>query len=100
MGRTHPCSEVGSPGDRVHVHPYRTALARIGGRSPTPGALTATERKVAELVADGYTNREVADRLFLSVKTVAGHLTRIYTKLGVRSRTELSRQMRTSSRQG
>jgi DNA-binding CsgD family transcriptional regulator len=68
-------------------------LARIGGRTAEPGGLTATERKVAELAADGYTNREIADRLFLSVKTVAGHLTSIYAKLGVRSRTELSRRL-------
>jgi DNA-binding CsgD family transcriptional regulator len=50
--------------------------------------LTATEREVAELGAEGLTNREVADRLFVSVKTVAGHLTSVYAKLGVRSRTE------------
>jgi len=67
-----------------------TELARIGGRAPSAGALTATERRIAELVADGYTNREVAGRLFLSTKTVAAHLTSTYAKLGVRSRTELS----------
>jgi DNA-binding CsgD family transcriptional regulator len=71
-------------------------LARIGGRARTPGALTATEREVAELTAEGLTNREVADRLFVSVKTVAGHLTSVYTKLGVRSRTELSRRLHDS----
>jgi DNA-binding CsgD family transcriptional regulator len=68
-------------------------LGRIGGRPAATNALTSTERRVAELVADGHTNREVADRLFLSTKTVAAHLTNIYAKLGVRSRTELSRHL-------
>jgi ATP/maltotriose-dependent transcriptional regulator MalT len=73
----------------------RTAaeLSRIGGRTPGTGALTPTERRVAELVAQGHSNREVADRLFLSVKTVAAHLTNVYVKLGVRSRTELTHRL-------
>jgi DNA-binding CsgD family transcriptional regulator len=69
-------------------------LARIGGRPPRTGALTPTERRVAELVAEGRTNREVADLLFLSAKTVAAHLTSAYAKLGVRSRTELAHHLR------
>jgi DNA-binding CsgD family transcriptional regulator len=52
--------------------------------------LTPQETTVARLVADGRSNREVAAELVLSVKTVEHHLTRIYTKLGVRSRTELA----------
>ncbi len=69
-------------------------LARIGGRAAATGALTPTERRVAELVAEGRTNREVADLLFLSAKTVAAHLTSAYAKLGVRSRTELAHSLR------
>ncbi len=46
--------------------------------------LTAAERRVAALVAEGRTNREVAAALFLGERTVAGHLTHIYAKLGVR----------------
>ena len=70
----------------------RAELARVDGRSRVQGeGLTATERQVAELVAAGHTNREVADRLFVSVRTVESNLTRIYQKLDVRSRTELSR---------
>jgi DNA-binding CsgD family transcriptional regulator len=69
-------------------------LARIGGRPPSAGALTPTERRVAELVADGHTNREVASQLFLSAKTVAAHLSSAYAKLGVRSRTELAHRLR------
>ncbi len=68
----------------------RAELGRIGGRAPSPLALTPTEGRVAELVAAGSTNREVADALFVSVHTVEANLKRIYRKLGIRSRTELA----------
>ncbi len=55
------------------------------------GPLTAREREIADLVAAGRTNREVAEQLVLSVKTVEAHLRNIYAKLGVRSRVELAR---------
>jgi DNA-binding CsgD family transcriptional regulator len=71
--------------ERAHAE-----LGRIGGRTREDG-LTAAERRVAVLVAAGRTNREVAAELFLGERTVAGHLTRVYAKLGVRSRTELAR---------
>jgi DNA-binding CsgD family transcriptional regulator len=61
----------------------------IGGRTQATG-LTEAERRVATLVAKGRTNREVATELFLGERTVASHLSRIYAKLGVRSRTELA----------
>ncbi len=67
-------------------------VAKIGGRTSEEG-LTAAERRVALLVAEGRTNREVAAELFLGERTVAGHLTHIYAKLGVRSRTELARRL-------
>jgi DNA-binding NarL/FixJ family response regulator len=60
------------------------------------GALTPTEQRIAELVALGRRNREIAGELFVSVATVEAHLTRIYRKLGVRSRTELSRYVRST----
>jgi len=68
----------------------RAELARIGGRAPSSLDLTPTEARVAELVAAGGTNREVADALFVSVHTVEANLKRIYRKLGIRSRTELA----------
>ena len=71
----------------------RAELARIGGR-PRSGGLSASELRVASLVAEGRTNREIAAALFLSERTVAGHLTHIYAKLGIRSRTELARTLR------
>ena len=62
--------------------------------APPPAApLTAQQRRVAELVAAGATNREVAARLYLSTRTVDHHLRNIYTRLGVRSRTELARTL-------
>jgi DNA-binding CsgD family transcriptional regulator len=69
----------------------RTAdeLSRIGLRT-APATLTVTERRIAELVASGHTNREVAAELFLSVKTVEANLSRIYHKLHVTSRTQLA----------
>ena len=55
------------------------------------GELTSTERSIARLVADGRKNREVAQSLFMSVPTVEAHLTRMYRKLDIRSRSELTR---------
>lgn len=58
-----------------------------------PGPLTAREREIANLVAAGRTNREVAEQLVLSAKTIEAHLRNIYAKLGVRSRVELTRAL-------
>jgi ATP/maltotriose-dependent transcriptional regulator MalT len=55
------------------------------------GPLTAREREIADLVAAGRTNREVAEQLVLSTRTIEAHLRNIYAKLGVRSRVELAR---------
>ena len=54
------------------------------------GELSAAERRVADLAASGATNKEIAAELFMSVKTVEAHLSRVYRKLNVRSRTELA----------
>lgn len=72
----------------------RSELGRVGGRRRVEG-LTPAELRVATLVAAGRTNREVAAALFLGERTVAGHLTHIYAKLGVRSRTELASKVET-----
>jgi DNA-binding CsgD family transcriptional regulator len=68
----------------------RAELKRISGRAATPGALTPAEERVAALVADGKTNKEVAAALFLSERTVEGHLAHIFGKLGVRKRREIA----------
>ncbi len=56
----------------------RAELKRISGRAASPGALTPAEERVAALVADGKTNREVAAALFLSERTVEGHLSHVF----------------------
>jgi DNA-binding CsgD family transcriptional regulator len=74
------------------------AETRVGAlasrqRSHTGGvldALSVREKEVAELVASGLTNREIAQRLFLSHKTVETHLGRVFTKLGVTSRNRVA----------
>jgi DNA-binding CsgD family transcriptional regulator len=66
-------------------------LRRARPRPRRDRELTNAERQVAALVAAGRANREVAAQLFTTVATVEAHLTRIYRKLGVRSRTELAR---------
>lgn len=63
-------------------------LARIGTSRPTD-ELTPTEARVAELAATGLTNREIAAAAFMSQKTVEANLSRIYRKLGIRSRAQL-----------
>jgi DNA-binding CsgD family transcriptional regulator len=68
----------------------RNELKRISGRAATPGTLTPAEERVAALVAEGKTNREVAAALFLSERTVEGHLSHIFGKLGIRHRTEIA----------
>jgi DNA-binding CsgD family transcriptional regulator len=55
-----------------------------------PDSLTAAERRVAVLAAQQHSTREIAGALFLSAKTVEGHLTRAYRKLGVSGRSELA----------
>ena len=58
------------------------------------GAMTAAELAVARLVAEGLTNKEVADQLFVSPHTVNSHLRHVFSKLGITSRVELARVAR------
>jgi len=55
--------------------------------------LTATEQRVADLIASGATNRDAASSRFISVRTVETHVAATYRKLGVRNRTELARRI-------
>ena len=94
-------AEIGA--DRLRGHAARE-LRRLGRRvraraAQTPGgpeahglsALTAREREIAELVTDRKTNREIADELVLSEKTIESHLRNVFAKLGVSKRAELAR---------
>jgi DNA-binding NarL/FixJ family response regulator len=88
--------ELRRAGTRVSAQARR---AGAEGKAPAAGddvlaALTPREREVATLVAGGASNKEVAGALFLSGKTVEHHLSRIYAKLGVRSRVELAGRLR------
>ncbi|MGW6219171.1 LuxR C-terminal-related transcriptional regulator, partial [Streptomyces olivaceus] len=67
----------------------RSVAARTGA-----GALTGSERRIAELAADGRTNTEIADLLHLARRTVETHLTSTYRKLRIRRRTELPGALR------
>ena len=71
----------------------RAELGRIGGRRPHGDEVTPTERRLAELVAEGRSNKEIAAVLFVTPKTVGTMLSRLYAKLGVHSRTELVRRL-------
>ncbi|MBV9173555.1 MAG: response regulator transcription factor, partial [Chloroflexi bacterium] len=67
------------------------ALARGADASENaPGGLSSREREVAQLVARGLSNREIADALVLTERTVESHLTHIFGKLGLRSRSQLT----------
>ncbi len=66
-------------------------VPKVAGDADPLRALAGVERRVAVLVAEGATNREIAARLFVSVKTVEAALTRTYRKLGVRSRVDIAR---------
>lgn len=83
-------------GAEVWAQRARDEIGRIGGRRATPVSgpsvpgLSATESAIATRVAGGQTNREVAAELHLSARTVEWNLSRVYRKLGVRSRTELA----------
>lgn len=73
------------------VRELRAAGERVEAPAPTGPALTAQQERIASLVAGGATNREVAQELHLSPRTVDHHLRNVFARLGVRSRTEMAR---------
>ena len=81
-------AEFSRLGARIWLDRARSELSRVGGRAASDD-LTPTERQVAELIAAGRTYREAAAELFISPKTVQWNLSKVYSKLGIRSRAEL-----------
>jgi DNA-binding CsgD family transcriptional regulator len=81
--------ELGAP---LWAAKARAELERTHLRE-APGELTPSEEQVARLAASGLKNREIAERLFVSPKTVEANLARVYRKLGIRSRAELGAAM-------
>lgn len=74
----------------------RSALVAAGGRPRReaqrgPASLTPSEQRVCAMAASGLGNRQIAEKLFVTLKTVEWHLTRSYSKLGIRERAELRR---------
>ena len=80
--------------DALEARPWadkaRAELARVSGRVASRDDLTATEQAIAGHAAAGRQNKEIAAAMFITPRTVESHLTRIYRKLGVRSRAELA----------
>jgi DNA-binding CsgD family transcriptional regulator len=79
-------------GARLWAEQAGEELSRTGYRSPERG-LSPTERRVAELVAEGLSNREIANALFVTVNTVESTLRHAFLKLGIHSRAELARHL-------
>jgi DNA-binding CsgD family transcriptional regulator len=82
-----------------HVHRAQTEWRRAGGRtrSRKPNELSPQETTIARLAQNGRTNQEIADQLYLSIKTVETHLGHIYQKLGIRSRWQLNDHLNTEA---
>ena len=85
------------PGDALVAFALSDAgdpAAEAGPRLRLPSQLTAREREIASLVAAGLSNRQIAERLFISRRTVDAHLEHIFGKLGITSRVMLTIQLR------
>src|SRR5207245_9528645 len=88
------------PAQAATTRAHRLAQACEGARTPalatlaTPLPLTSREREIVTLAAGGLSNRQIADRLVISVRTVEGHLYRACAKLGASDRAELATLLR------
>jgi DNA-binding CsgD family transcriptional regulator len=89
LEKAHRCGGI-AVRDRVREELLRSGLRPRRFTSTGSEALTPSERRVADLAVDGLANREVAQSLFVSLKTVEAHLSSIYRKLGVSTRWQLA----------
>ena len=95
LGATPILAEIGDLAERARVRLAEPEPAPAGPQAVAApddelAALTARELEVLAELAGGHTNREIAQRLFISEKTVGVHISRIYAKLGVHSRVQAS----------
>ena len=74
---------------RAELELRATGRTRMPSRAPDADALTPQELQIARLAASGMTNKQIAERLFLSPRTVSGHLYQIFPKLGITTRAAL-----------
>jgi DNA-binding CsgD family transcriptional regulator len=86
-------------GARLWLERARRDLVRTGLTRSFDRSLTPTELRVAELAAAGSQNKEISGALFISVKSVEANLSRVYTKLGIRSRVELASRLANSGQE-
>ncbi|HEY6593343.1 MAG TPA: helix-turn-helix transcriptional regulator [Asanoa sp.] len=87
----------------VSRHTPRRRRRRKGGRDPRrrpAGTDPAQEARIARLARDGLSNPEISTRLYISAHTVRHHLRKVFTKLGITSRSQLNRVMPGDSRPG
>jgi DNA-binding CsgD family transcriptional regulator len=87
---------ISSPATTGRTAWGRSSSGRGGPRAREAhglASLSEREREIAALVGDGLTNREIGARLFLSEKTIETHLTRVFQKLGVRSRAQVAAEV-------
>jgi predicted ATPase/DNA-binding CsgD family transcriptional regulator len=89
-GQIHPVALVRDTLQLIDRAIARAGTPVGGSGSSAPGGLSPREQEVVALVATGRTNREIADRLFISERTVDTHITRIRRKLGTTTRTQLA----------
>ena len=93
LGRAYQIFDsIGAAGfaDRARIELRATGGPALQGTSKTPDTLTAQEELIARLARDGASNPEIAAQLFISPATVAYHLRKVFTKLGVSSRSQLA----------
>lgn len=78
------------PGPLARAQALVVTIAGPGRAAERPGGLSEREYEVARLVAQALTNQQIAERLFLSVRTVESHVRDVLTKLGLTSRTQIA----------